>query len=814
MASPVKRLRPMNHIIPILPPPAARPDVENAVTAGEAVEVELRGGTCLCGTLQKFLKQEKRLVLRLEDGAPREIAFSTLTTLRLPRPRNWAIERRALTEERGPEGTTAQSFEVTLKSGEELRGVTLGYRVDAAGLYLYPVDGSTYTHTFIPHVSIERRRFAEYPLDEEPGPPAAGSTDPEKRGSDEAEIPAERETRQPIDAIETPEQLEEALKYHKAIPKLKLGEILVREKIITQEQLDEALARQRAQRDQGITMQLGQVLMALGTIDMEEMLGALAKKLGIPFLDLDKFKMNPEAIRFVPGELASRFRVVPVHFFDNKLVIALENPTDWEALDAVRFHTNLNIETVMAAKSAIDRMIGLLYSEPGVQGDSLEDYLPTSGEGEDDDEPEQEYSEASVQDNVIVRLVNKIIIDAYQQGASDIHIEPYPGRHKTVVRIRKDGSLRHYYDVPGKMRNALVARIKVMADLDISEKRKPQDGKIDFKRFGPLKIELRVATVPTAGEQEDVVMRILSSGEPVPLDKLGLSERNAETLRRLVQRPYGLFFVCGPTGSGKTTTLHSILGYLNTQDRKIWTAEDPVEITQRGLRQVLVKPKIGLTFAAAMRAFLRADPDIIMVGEMRDKETTSIGIEASLTGHLVLSTLHTNTAPETVTRLLDMGMDPFNFADALIGVLAQRLAKRLCSTCKVAYTPAAGEIDEILTEYCYELLPHQATEAHRREVHERVLQEWRDRFFGETPTLYRAKGCTECDGSGYKGRIGIHELMVASETLKKNILEQATVADLFEIAIGEGMRTLKQDGIEKVLQGHTDMHMIRTVCVR
>src|SRR5437762_8750993 len=326
----------------------------------------------------------------------------------------------------------------------------------------------------------------------------------------------------------------------------------------------------------------------------------------------------------------------------------------------------------------------------------LDEEMPEAADGGGD-----EVSEAA--DNELVKLVNKVIIEAYNQGASDIHIEPYPGKGKTEIRFRKDGSLGPYIEVPASYRSALAARLKIMCDLDISEKRKPQDGKIKFRKFGPLDIELRVATIPTAGGVEDIVMRILAAGEPMPLEKMGFSARNIDELQRAVSKPYGLFFVCGPTGSGKTTTLHSVLKYLNTPDTKIWTAEDPVEITQKGLRQVQVNRKAGLDFAVVMKAFLRADPDIIMVGEMRDKETTSTGIEASLTGHLVFATLHTNSAPESIIRLLDMGMDPFNFADALLGILAQRLAKRLCK-CKEPHVASEEEISALTDEYSQELL--------------------------------------------------------------------------------------------------------------
>jgi type II secretory ATPase GspE/PulE/Tfp pilus assembly ATPase PilB-like protein len=384
------------------------------------------------------------------------------------------------------------------------------------------------------------------------------------------------------------------------------------------------------------------------------------------------------------------------------------------------------------------------------------------------------------------------------------------------VRFRKDGTLQPYISVPASYRNAIVARLKIMCDLDISEKRKPQDGKIKFKKFGPLDIELRVATIPSAGGVEDIVMRILSAGEPIPLDKLGLSARNLGTLKEVVSKPYGLFFVCGPTGSGKTTTLHSVLGYLNTPETKIWTAEDPVEITQKGLRQVQMNVKAGLTFAVAMRAFLRADPDIIMVGEMRDEETTSTGIEASLTGHLVFATLHTNSAPESIVRLLDMGMDPFNFSDALLGVLAQRLAKRLCSKCKMPHAATQEELKGILEEYCIELKNTEHWKRDPKAAYEGIYRDWARQFADEKGQfrLNAPVGCEVCGGTGYKGRVGLHELLVGSDMVKKHIQEHSRVTEIVGTALAEGMRTLKQDGIEKVLQGITDMHQVRAVCIK
>ena len=461
-------------------------------------------------------------------------------------------------------------------------------------------------------------------------------------------------------------------------------------------------------------------------------------------------------------------------------------------------------------RQTVDQFYGAL-SDMGTLGDMLSGL--EDGEGGESGGIGDELSEAA--DNELVRLVNKIIVDAYQQGASDIHIEPRPGKEKTLIRFRKDGSLAPYTEIPSSYRSALVARLKIMCDLDISEKRKPQDGKIKFKKFGPLDIELRVATVPTAGGMEDVVMRILAAGEPIPLDSLGVSPSNLERLKAVVSKPYGLFFVCGPTGSGKTTTLHSILSYINTPETKIWTAEDPVEITQKGLRQVQVNKKAGLDFATVMRSFLRADPDVIMVGEMRDKETVSIGIEASLTGHLVFATLHTNSAPESINRLLDMGMDPFNFADALLGILAQRLAKRLCKSCKEAYQPSADELKHMLHEYCEDLNNTDRWKKDPKAASEAIYQEWLRIFAKDGKfTLYRAKGCDACSGSGYKGRVGLHELLVGTDALKKQIQEHARVAELFATALNEGMRTLRMDGIEKVMSGITDIKQVRSVCIK
>lgn len=586
---------------------------------------------------------------------------------------------------------------------------------------------------------------------------------------------------------------------------------LVDDGVMTATELQTCLAEARK-----VGAPVEKVLMLQYKVRPSQIGQALAKFFGVTYEPFNPGRIRAEMLHgALKRDFVEQQGWLPLEESPEGLVIMCKDP---EAVRSARVVPQVfsrfsrftyRVTTFTEFEDTLDQIFGV-----GVEGGTIDELLADMDGSVVDDGSMDDAMESAAADNELVKFVNKVIIDAYNQRASDIHIEPMPGKLKTGIRFRIDGSLMPYVEVPAHFRQSMVTRLKIMCELDISERRKPQDGKIKFKKYGPLDIELRVATIPSAGGVEDVVMRILAAGEPIPLDKLGLTPHNKDRVVKTIEKPYGLFYVCGPTGSGKTTTLHSILKHLNTPDSKIWTAEDPVEITQKGLRQVQINRKAGIDFALVMRAFLRADPDIIMVGESRDKETVAMGVEASLTGHLVFSTLHTNSAPESITRLLDMGMDPFNFADALLGILAQRLAKKLCD-CKESYEPDEAELRIFASEYAEELRHSAAWKADYQGEMEKLLASWRSLYGTDGRIhLHRHVGCDKCNNTGYKGRIGLHELLIADEAVKKLIQERARVAEIFAAAVESGMRTLKMDGMEKIMMGLTDIKMVRAVCIK
>ena len=577
---------------------------------------------------------------------------------------------------------------------------------------------------------------------------------------------------------------------------VRVGDILVEAGLLTREQIETAFETQ----EKGKKLRIGELLISKGLITEDMLLKALATKFRFRFINLQNIIPSEEALGALSEGLVTRLQVFPIEFDGRNLVVATSAPTDTSIGDSLRFTTKYHIEIVVATSRQISAAIDKYYHKHHKYADDkyAVDTLLESMEEDAQSitvENEEDYAQTVEPDSEVIALVNRLLRDAYQRGASDIHFEPGNGRSPIIIRYRIDGECMTIHKIAAIYKQAIIQRIKIISGLDITERRRPQSGKI-LIQFDQRKLEYRVEVTPIVGGQEAIVLRLLSSSRPLPLGEMGFMPHNLERFKDVLSKPYGMILCVGPTGSGKTTTLHSALTHVNTPSRKIWTVEDPVEITQPGLCQVQVNTKVGYSFAEALRSFLRADPDIIMIGEMRDSETAKIAIEASLTGHLVFSTLHTNSAPETAIRLIDMGMDPFNFADALLAIIAQRLAKKLCDYCKKPRRPTREEYDELIAEFVH----------HSGRMLDAIPPY-------EDATLMENNGCEHCGGSGYKGRIAIHELMLGTSNIKRAIREGKGAEELKNIALEEGMWTLKMDGICKVFQGLTDLEHVRKVCL-
>lgn len=693
-----------------------------------------------------------------------------------------------------------QKCSVKFKDGGQLDVEVIGFIPHPAGLFLYMVQyGNQFIRSFYPAHAVANyqigERIGKLLVEQQlvsPGLVAEGLKRQETMRSQKLGDYLK------LNQVVTQEQVEAALERQRRMPQTRLGDALVQEGVISESELKQALEMQSLDRKQ----QLGSILIGMGVVEKEVVNRVLAQKLGIPFVSLTHFRFDPDLLKSVPASLIRQHNVMPLFQSGNRLAVAIENPLATGPLQELSFATRLKVEPVMASPDELREAIRRYYDADN-ERENLDALVSELNSTKNPLAATMAVERLTDSDNTLVRLVNQIIMDAYRSGASDIHIETGKGGNRTKIRFRRDGVMVPYSDIPATYRSTLISRIKIMAVLDISEKRHPQDGKIDFSSYGGAQIELRVVTIPTMDGLEDIVMRILSKPVAMSPDQLDLTPVLLEQLKALVTKPYGLILVCGPTGSGKTTTLHSLLSHINTPERKIWTVEDPVEITQEGLRQVQVQSKIDWTFPAVLRSFLRADPDVIMVGETRDAETAKTVIEASLTGHLVLSTLHTNSAVESIVRLLDLGMDPFNFSDALLGILGQRLVRRLCRSCRSPYSPTEDELHLLASAYCSEA---------GFDVGQ-ILLSWKKQYANEEGgiTLYKPCGCEKCSQSGYSGRVGVFELLVNTPSLKRHIYNKDSVLDLLALAISQGFKTIRQDAIEKILAGETDWKQVQMI---
>ena len=554
----------------------------------------------------------------------------------------------------------------------------------------------------------------------------------------------------------------------------RLGEILLREGLVTREQLGQALTEQKNTKHR-----LGYVLVKLGLVQELEITKVLARQYRMPAVDLTRFEVDPKIIKLVPAEMATKSIVLPLKREGRTLTVAMADPTDHGLLEDLKFITRFDLFPVIAGEYTLRNLIEKYYESSDQQLATLLKDMEESGEDVEvvEEQEDEAATQAQIDDAPVVKLINGLLTDAVKRGASDIHIEPF--EHEIRVRYRIDGALLEIMKPPLKMKAALTSRVKILSQLNIAERRVPQDGRLKLK-MGSRVIDFRVSTLPVLfGEK--IVLRILDKGNlTLDLTKFGFEEKAERDLMKPILNPYGMVLVTGPTGSGKTTTLYSALSRINTPEVNIMTAEDPVEYNLMGINQVLVRNEIGLTFAAALKAFLRQDPNIIMIGEIRDLETGGIAIKAALTGHLVLSTLHTNDAPSTITRMIDMGIEAFNVASAVNLVVAQRLIRRICKDCKAEHKYTDVELNALGTN----------------------LDTLRSIKF------MKGTGCDTCSGTGYKGRAGLYEVMALSPELRRMILRSASVADIQAQAVVDGMLTLRMDGMKKIERGVTTLEEV------
>ncbi len=724
---------------------------------------------------------------------------------------DWLMLKRnvdpAATYEQHPDGASPVNFHVLFSDGKTLEGRTFGFENRRiGGVYLYiQQNNCRFKAIWIPRNALQSIRIDVPGLPDKPVPAQQTATTALQVGWPPAA---------------SMNELSILLDRARDMPMLSLAEAMFQLDMIDEHTFHEFQAQSQDKLFDYIESRLA------NSDGFElQLQHARARMVNSPEVDLEKFSIDPAALAKIPWDVATRHSVVPLGIIFGTLYVASTGPMSQNLHDLLRVIADCNLANVWAAKVQIDNRLtranhdspsprqnapdaGLPPGEPPDAADMDLESLLISAQNEIKVRGAEVHNDAVDERSSVVLLVKRMIMDAYQHKASDIHIETNADEELSRVRFRIDGDLEEYLKLPPDLRAALVSRIKVMSKLDISERRRPQDGKINFAHFSGIKLELRVAILPTNNNLEDVVLRLLATSKPIPLVQLGFSARDEAIVKRLSLRPYGLLLACGPTGSGKTTTLHSLLSEINTDNRKIWTAEDPIEITQAGLRQLQVNPKIGLTFATAMRAFLRANPDVIMIGEVRDEETAGVCIEASLTGHLVFSTLHTNGAAESVSRLLELGMDPMNFGDSLIGIVAQRLVRSLCQHCAVA---------QVLSNAEFEALSHEYIDGSALTLEEggrRLLAAAPPSLenSGVTPVSVRlAVGCDRCSGRGYKGRIGIYEVLENVGDIKHKIQTRSPTSEIFAEASGAGMRTLRQDALEKTMAGLIDLKQARTV---
>ena len=807
-------------------PPLCTVPAEMSVQRGEKVILELNNGHKLIGKFDAF-DSEKGNIGIIVDGIDKAKTHGMheIRLLRIPTPRRWILDDDSiLTQAKGVKVTTDPlEFEIELTDHTTLEGTTYGFRNGRHGIYLFPVhDQAQYTHLFVPNSVIIRHRIGKH----------LGQQlvkDKVLSDRDVAIVLMEQQDNRSrslgehlaMTAVVSPEQLVNAIKHQNSMPHLQLGEILTQDKLISNEQLESALAQQKHQRN----MTLGELLIAKGLVKQEDIQKSLATKLGFPFVDLHQFPLDLTVLNSIDKEFATAHTVMPIHHHKDKLVVAMLDPTKWETIEALQTRTGVNIEPVIATQADILWAVNFYFGDSATRVDRKPDKTPVKKNTSEQprvtdrvtDEEENNYllpDDNKTDHDSIAQFLRSIILDGARRGVTHIHFEPIRNRG-AAVRLRKDGDLLEAGIVPEGPWQSVIAELRSLAKVEPQASFGAQLISMDTHFLEPARIEIQLAAIPNIDGGEEFVLKMGNANFTPQLKDIGLGAHNLKRLLELCDGSRGLILVTGAYDSGKSTTLSAFLTYLNSKHKKIWVIGEEGRKMPEGIRQApLHLGGGGPNRITPLEVVLHADPDIILIGDLSDQATAQKALAASLTSHLIFSALSVRRAGEAMERLINMGLPKYEIADSLLAILAQRLVKKLCTHCKKRYMPNSEEMRMLVAEYCTEMYDENEPTVRVKALHEKVLNTWIETYTrpSEELMLYRATGCKHCNNTGYDGRIALHELLEITTPIRRALLDGVDTSEIVSSALKSGMKTLKQDGIEKILQGHLDMVQVRNAC--
>jgi type II secretory ATPase GspE/PulE/Tfp pilus assembly ATPase PilB-like protein len=800
-------------------PPLCAVSADMRVQYGEKVIVELGDGRNLIGKLAKFDPDKGNVGIELEgESSVQHHGMHEIRVLRIPTPRRWIMDEDSiLTQAKGIKVTTDPlEYEIEFNDHTSIEGNTFGFRNGRYGIHLFPVhEQNQYTHLFVPNGAISRHRIGK-PLGQQLVKDEVVTVRDMAITLMEQQEHRTRSLGEHLAAmaVVSPQQLEKSLKRQASMPHLQLGEILIQDKLITAEQLEGILIEQKRQRH----LALGDLLIAKGLVQQEDIQKSLASKLGFPFVNLHQFPLDMTALNLIDKEFATNHKVLPLHHHQDKLVVAMIDPTKWDSLDALQTKTGLGIEPVIATDADILWAINYYFKDSVITTHGVNAKRQDMAKSPLGEEETQNYLLAvgqTLNHEGAVDFLRSVILDSARRGITHLHFEPTRNRG-AIVRLRKDGDLVEAGEIPEVPWKSVLSEVRTLAGLEPERRSRAQLISIDTHFLEPALIDIQLAILPNIDGGEELVLKIDASNYAPRLRDIGLSEHNMKRLLELSDKPRGLILVAGAYDSGKSTTLSALLTQLNNKNKKIWVIGEEGRKMPEGIRQIPLSADNRHGNFTAFDIVLHADPDIIMISDLFGPVTAQKALSAALTNHLIFSAITVGHAVEAVERLFNMRLPNYEIADALLAVVAQRLVKKLCTHCKRRHTPSTEELRMLVAEYCAEAYGENEPAVKVKNLHEKTLHSWTETYTkpSEELRIYRAVGCKHCNNSGYDGRIALNELLEITPTIRRTLLDGADTATVFKAAMASGMKTLRQDGIEKILQGHTDITQVRSACSR